>query len=150
MWLKMRLYGGQHILHVPEASIYHQRWLSWWTACQLPWRKVNGWLFSREDSDVSWGKLDAPGQNGVFLVVMLTTWWASSLKSPEDLLVFNEAVGDIHWVLGQLLKWHPGPGMSDTPPLPSPVDSQTPVTTANWLVHPAGKCQPKPSYKVRG
>ena len=147
IWLKMRLYGAQHIPHVHDAHIYYERWLSWWTACQPPWRKAGGWPFSRENTNTSWGKLEARGQNGIFIVVMSTTWWASSIKSAEDVRAFDEAVDDVHWVLGQFLKRRSSLGAPKSPPPPTGL--QKPVSTASWLVRPPGKHQPKPSYKAR-
>ena len=82
----------------------------------------------------------------MFIMVMSTTWWGSSLKLPEEQLAFEEAVDNLHWVLEQLFKLHSTLDNSDLSP--PPAVPSTPIRTANYLAHPAGKCQPKPSYKL--
>ena len=67
----------------------------------------------------------------------------------EDQQVFDEAVGDIRWVLGQLLRLHSPPGPPNPPPPPL-ANAPKPVTTVSWMVRPVGKRQPKPTYKLRG
>ena len=147
IWLKARLYSPQHIPHVADASAYRERWVSWWTACQPAWRKGREWPLSREgDTGSGWGKLRARGQNGIFIVVMSTTWWAASLTSAEESSKFDEAIADVHWVFDQLLKSYPVQSTPDPPPPPTNV--QKPTSKASWLVRPSGKRQSKPSYKV--
>ena len=148
-WLKTRSYSAQDIPHVSDANAYCKRWLAWWTVCQPAWRTVNGWPFLKEGgADVIWGKLDARGQNGLFVIIVSTTWWASSLNSPEERQAFEEAMDDLRWVLAQLLELH---SPSTTPdPLPPPANPETPAPATSWLVRPPGKRQPKPSYKLSG
>lgn len=147
MWIKARSYDARHIPHVPDANMYHTCWLQWWTVCQPAWRKANGWPFLKEgDTGVGWGKLASRGQNGMFVVIMSTTWWAFSIKSPEERHAFEEAVDDVRWVLEELLKLH---STSNTPdPLPPPGPPNAPISTATWLTRSAGKRQSKPSYKL--
>ena len=147
-WLATRSYNAEHIPHVPDVDTYHKRWLAWWKVCQPAWRKTNGWPFSKEETDVGWGKLKARGQNGIFIVVMSTTWWASSIESPEDRRAFEEAVDDLRWVLEQLLRLHSTSNAPDPPP--PPAGPEILPSNAPWLVRPPGKRQSKPSYKVSG
>jgi hypothetical protein len=146
--MKTRSYGADHIPHVDDINLYHKSWISWWEACQPPWCRGTGWPFSREEpTKADWGKLIARGQNGMFIVVMSTTWWASSLESSSDRDAFNEAVDDIRWVVEQISKLLSAPGTFNAPPRPT-VAQKKPVSTANWLVRPVGKRQPKPSQKL--
>ena len=69
----------------------------WWMSCQPAWRQNKGWPLPRDiPSTTNWGiKASARGQNGIFLVVMLTAWWASSIKSEKDWAGFDQAVEDV-------------------------------------------------------
>ena len=86
----------------------------------------------------------------MFIVVMSTTWWASSLKPTDDRHPFEEAVDDIRWVIKQILKSLPASGTAntthDTPP---PADAQKSMpAAAKWSVRPGGKRQPKLTHKL--
>ena len=110
-------------------------------------RKGGEWPLLKEGNiSTGWGKLHAQGQNGMFIVVMLMTWWATCLKSAEESSAFNETVADVHWVLEQLIKSYLVNSTPDPPPPSTTV--QKPISKANRLVRPSGKRQPKPSYKV--
>ena len=141
MWVKNRTYTDNQIPHVADVCVYATAWISWWKACQPPWRQNEGWPLSREVPDpAEWGKLNARSQNGMFLVVMSTTWWALALKSPDDRHAFDEVVDDLRWVLEQLL--------APTDPIQNPTPDTPQVANppkVTWMERKAGKRQPKPS-----
>jgi hypothetical protein len=60
----------------------------------------------------------ARGQNGVFLAIMATCWWARAVESAEDLALFEQAVEDIHWVIKECIRAH-SPSASDEHSAPS-------------------------------
>lgn len=127
VWLRNRLYTNDQIPRVTNAGTYAMTWILWWKACQQSWQKSKEWPLLREVPDCTkWEKLTACSQNGTFLVVMSTTWWAFALKSPDDQRVFDKAVDAIQ------------------DPTPDPPQVADPPR-ATWLVCKEGKHQPKPS-----
>ena len=145
-----RSYDPEHLPFVLDVKTYRESWVLWWTACQPSWRTENGWPFSREIDEVDWGKLCAQGQNRLFLVVMSTAWWATSIKSTDtdEQGAFNEAVDDVRWVIKQVLKLSPSNSNTTEDSLLLPV-TPTPVPAISWLIHPVEKCQSKPSCQMR-
>lgn len=154
--MKTRLYTADRIPHVADANIYSKQWVLWWTACQPPWRQGQGWPLPREQHDsTKWGKLGARGQNGLFVVVMSTTWWAASLKTADDRCLFDEAVDDIRWVIERMLTSFSESSTTDAVQNPShpqvrqnpslPGDQIPTGPTATWMTRKEGKRQPKPS-----
>lgn len=89
----------------------------------------------------------------MFLVVMSTTWWASSLELAADKSVFNEAMDDIKWVIDQIMEPPPisiTPGVIAQEPS-SPSGTQHVATPAiPWFVRTEGKRRPKPTRKLLG
>ena len=105
-----RSYDPAHIPFILNVKAYRDNWILWWTACQPAGRIGNGWPFSREKvTEADWGKLTSRGQNGMFLVVLSTVWWATSVKSVDEWKLFNEAVDDIRWVTERVLSLSSGP-----------------------------------------
>ena len=145
-----RLYDPGHLPFVLDVKTYHKSWVLWWTACQPSWCTENGWLFSREINKADWGKLCVQGQNRLFLMVMSTTWWATSIKSTDTDKqgAFNEAVDDIRWVIEQVLKLSPS-NSDTTEDSPLLLVTPTPLPAVSWLVRPVDKCQSKPSRRMR-
>lgn len=86
----------------------------------------------------------------MFIVVMSTTWWATSLESADDRRSFDEAVDDIRWVITQILKSLSAPGIPNAPRNnPPPPGPRGPIpAAANWYARPAGKRQPKLTRKL--
>jgi len=151
IWMKGRSYDAGRLPFVADTNAYGKSWVAWWTACQPTWRQKKGWPLPTEQGNVTnWGKLTARGQNGMFIVIMSTTWWAASLKPTDDRGMLDEAISDVRWVIEQILAPPPAPstpnitqGLSPTPGIQEPA----PVT-ATWLMRPDGKRQPKPSRKL--
>lgn len=145
--MKTRLYTADRIPHVSDVDVYYKQWIAWWTACQPSWQQNHGWPLPRDQCNgIKWGKLAARGQNGLFVVIMSTTWWAASLKSADDRRLFDEAVDDIRWVIEQILK--PLSESNTTNPIqnpPSPGDQTPAQPTATWMARGEGKRKPKPS-----
>ena len=100
---------------------------------------------------MNWGKLGVRGQNGIFIVVMSTTWWAASLKPTDDQAIFDEAVDDVRWVIEQILEplEAPAPGATEAAKDPSPPQGvQEPTSKATWQTRGDGKRQSKPSRRL--
>jgi hypothetical protein len=149
--MKARLYSAHHIPFVHDADAYRKMWTVWWVSCQPPWRREGGWPLPRErGTETNWGKLSARGNNGIFLVIMSTTWWLPSLKSVDDKHLFDEAVDDVRWVIEQTLNPPPGSDNPNTTQNLTPLSSTPkPVpSAATWLAHADGKRQAKPSRRL--
>ena len=86
----------------------------------------------------------------MFLVVLSTAWWATSVKSADEQHSFNEAVDDIRWVIERRLILSSKPSASniiqDTRP---PKNTPEPMPIAPFLVCSEGKRQPRPSRRAR-
>ena len=152
-WIKARSYKPELIPFIPDVASYHEKWTTWWASCQPAWRQNKGWPLPRDDSSGgNWSlKTGARGQNGLFLVVISTTWWASSIQSEADWISFDEAVDDIRWVIDQVittLSALPAP----TPPAPrtraNASQESAPAPGATWMARSSGKRQPKPSRRL--
>jgi len=102
---------------VDDIGRYRDDWIGWWTASQPGWRSSQSWPLPKDDkSGGSWDDFPARGQNGIFLAIMATCWWARAVESAEDFSLFEEAVDDIHWVIQQLIRAHSHWGQRGTYP----------------------------------
>ena len=95
----------------------------------------------------NWGKLAARGPLGMFLVVLSTAWWATSVKSTEEWHAFNDVVDDVWWVLKNILKLSPGPSSPNITQVP-PVNQQ-PAPIPPCYMHAQGEHQLKLSCQAR-
>ena len=86
--------------------------------------------------------MGARGQSGLFLVIMSTTWWATSIKSEDDWAEFDAVVDDLKWVIDRITEALPAHTPSETPDTP---DTPEPVELPNYLVRGAGKRKTKPT-----
>lgn len=151
--MKGRSFTSDRLPHVNDIDAYGRAWIAWWTACQPSWRRCGGWPLPREHGErVNWGKLGARGQNGIFTVIMSTTWWAASLQPTDHRGTFDEAVDDVQWVIERILESLHAPALAvpetaDDPPMPH--GAQNPTNTATWQARGEGKRQSKPSRKLR-
>jgi len=150
--MKARSFTSDRLPHVSDTGAYGRAWIAWWTACQPSWRQQQGWPLSREqETNTNWGKLAARGQNGIFIVIMSTTWWAASLKPTDQRDTFDEAVDDIQWVIERILESLPTPAPKATEATvgPSmPLGTRKPTSTATWQARGDGKRKSKPSRKL--
>ena len=102
--MKTRSYHEKDIPFVSDLGQYARAWTEWWTFCQPSWRQDGGWPLPKDDqTSTNWCKVGNHGRNGLFLVVMSTTWWASSVQSTKDWTEFDEAVEDVQWVIDQVI-----------------------------------------------
>lgn len=146
LWMKTRGYTDDEIPHIQSIDKYRESWTKWWMNCQPSWRLKKGWPLSRElVKNPTWGKLSTSGTCGLFLVVMSTTWWATSLQSADDRRFFDDAVDDIQWVIDRQLEMSPVPNVPpvDSDP-PGVVESDVPAIP-NYLQRGEGKRKPKPT-----
>lgn len=151
-WMKGRSFTSNHLPYIDDTDAYSRTWIAWWTTCQPSWRQHKGWPLPREEGrNVNWGKLGARGQNGIFIVVMSTTWWAACLKPTDNRVAFDEAVDDIRWVIGRILEslLSSAPGAMEAADNASPRQvAKKPTSTATWQARGDGKRQSKPSRKL--
>lgn len=125
-WMRNRSYEDKYLPFIANVTEYSESWIEWWTSCQPCWRQNRGWPLPREGAETTnWViKVFARGQNGMFLFVVSTAWWAHSIQSKEDWSKFDEVVDDLHWVIGQAIKYYEA-SPSPAPPAPStPSNSQ--------------------------
>lgn len=166
-WLKTGKRSVDKVPVVNDAHAYGTQWVKWWMTAQPKERNAQKWPFSRDaNASIGWGKFPANGKDGMFVAVMAMSWWATSVRSPEEVLFFEEAVADIHWVIQELIRFKtadplsPPPSLSPQdepsshPPAP-PSDPRTsssrpPVSTLNvFAQRGAGKRVVKPTEKAR-
>ena len=144
--MKSQAYTEDRIPFVADISLYCGNWIKWWTSCQPAWRRNSGWPLPRNDTGTTdWTKICVCGQNGLFLIVMSTTWWAASIVSEEDWVEFDEAVDDIHWVIGQIQD------SLSALPVPTPPETSEDLPSSSnigWMAHANGKHRPKPTARL--
>ena len=89
---------------IASARTYGTEWVKWWTTAQPQERDTQQWPFSRDPlEDVCWHWFPANGKDGIFLAVMALSWWASTVRSSDEVGFFEEAVADLHWVIQELI-----------------------------------------------
>lgn len=140
--MRTRSYNALNLPFIPDVEAYSEKWISWWTSCQPGWRQNERWPLPTEGPETEkWAfKVCARGQNGLFLVIMSTAWWASSIQSEKDWDRFDQAVDDLTWVIGK--------GIQNYETLPSPppaptVSEEPVISCATGTVRAEGKRQSK-------
>ena len=89
---------------VPDTVGFAEKWKEWWIECQPSERPQEQWPFPREPCPgLNWGGLLNGGRSGIFLFVLSLSWWAKSLDSSSFPPEIIEAIGDLNWVLCQLV-----------------------------------------------
>lgn len=150
--MKTRSFSPDRLPYIFDTGAYGRMWTAWWMACQPSWRQDRGWPIPKErDSNAKWGKLTARGQNGMFIIVMSTTWWAASLKPTDPRDTFDEAVDDLKWVIEQMIEslLLPVPRTTEVAQDPSPAQgAQIPASTATWQAREEGKRKSRPSRRL--
>ena len=112
---------------VLDATAYGSKWVAWWTESQPQPQGMGVWPLLRDVvSDVSWHKFPAHGPNGLFLAVMAMSWWARAVKSADDVPLFEDAVGDLHWVIQELIRTRSNNEPPPQPPSPPVQPKSTP------------------------
>lgn len=99
-------WGHQHnsVPSIADIGQFHQNWIVWWGSCQLKWRSVATWPYSRENAEgMDWSRLNVTGPHGLFAIIMSASWWASSIDSDPCHAAFSIAVDDLHWVMENLI-----------------------------------------------
>ena len=146
-WMKTWSYKPHQIPFISNIDSYYRKWTTWWTSCQLAWCQNKGWpLLMDILSYTNWGiKASACGQNGLFLIIMLTAWWASSIKSKKDWARFDEAVEDIWWVIDQAINSLEVLPVPTPPASPNATQEPPPILGVKWMSCADGKRQVKPS-----
>ena len=130
---------------ITDVQEFHEKWITWWGNCQPKWRLTQAWPFSCENAKgKDWARLNVTGPHGLFAVVMSTSWWAVSTDlDPRCRAVFDAAITDLLWVIGNLTRFNSG--SQATGPEPKT------VAAAHFPGHGErgpGKRKIKPSSKV--
>ena len=103
--MKSWAYTADHIPFINNVNLYCNNWIKWWTSCQPAWCQNSEWPLPRNSTGATdWTKLCIHGESRLFLIIILTMWWAASIISGQDWVKFNKAVDDVHWVIGQILE----------------------------------------------
>ena len=147
--MRSRSYSTANIPFVSNVPSYHNNWVKWWTSCQPAWHRKEWPLPRDNEGTTNWVRVGACGQNGLFLVVLSTAWWAYSVRSEKEWAEFDEAVEDVAWVIGQVIGSVKALQASqpDLQPAPSKTPQQ-PASSIAWMARETGKCQPKVSRKL--
>jgi hypothetical protein len=93
---------------VPEVKPveFAAEWHQWWMFIQPEWRVDDIRVVPHA---AEWGALKHGGPNGLFLVVMALSWWAraNEIQSDKESDKFQLAVGEVQWVITEILKTLP-------------------------------------------
>lgn len=83
-----------------------QQFREFWISLQPDWRKQNTDqpLQRQSIQSADWATLRKGGPNGFFLVLKALSFWATMAWTREERDEFDEMVGDVNWVLGEMLK----------------------------------------------
>ena len=149
-WMKARSYKLDQIPFISDVGLYFKKWSTWWTLCQPAWRQGKGWPLPTNDPDGTDLSIKAisRGQNGLFLVVVSTAWWASSIRSTKDWDEFDEVVKDVQWVIDQGAKLLKAISVPVSPVCSDPPQDPAPAPGATWMAREDGKRRPKPSRRL--
>ena len=88
---------------IKSVQEFEQKWIQWWTAAQPHWRVTQDWPFEKGDvAGEDWGDLLEGGKDGIYLFIVSLAWWIHARDPAEESRV-DEAIGDVSWVLQNLL-----------------------------------------------
>ncbi|KAJ7149518.1 hypothetical protein C8R43DRAFT_887918 [Mycena crocata] len=84
---------------------YAEKYRLWWASSQPKWRVTAGTSVLLRDAGMrdnspakEWLPLRAPGQNGVFLAVLMLYWWRRELPADRAQDEWEDAVADVQFV----------------------------------------------------
>ena len=138
-----------NIPFVSNVPSYRDNWVKWWTSCQFAWCQKEWPLPRDNEGTTNWVRVGAHGQNGLFLVVLSTAWWAYSVQSEKEWAKFDKEVEDVAWVIGQVIGSIKALQASQPNLQPTPSKTpQQPTSSVAWMAHRTGKHQPKASRKL--
>ncbi|KAL0958882.1 hypothetical protein HGRIS_014198 [Hohenbuehelia grisea] len=90
----------------------------WWKVLQPAWRQVQDiegpLTVQHREGNGDWSCLRVPGQNGFLSVVVVLTWWGSTVSCTidhdiidrdqcDEVVSWNEAVADVTWVMRKMV-----------------------------------------------
>jgi len=123
--MKTRKHFPVKVPVVLNAKDYGSKWVQWWAESQLQAWNVQVWPFVKEPiGDTSWLKFPTHGLNGLFLAVMAISWWAPAVKVACDVVYFEEAMDDLHWVIQELIRTRSSDDPLPESPLPIYIPSR--------------------------
>ena len=89
---------------IADTRTYGTMWVKWWTAAQPKERDIRQWPFPRNPDDkINWRRFPANGKDGLFITIMALSWWALAVQSPDEIVLFEEAVVNINWVIQEVI-----------------------------------------------
>jgi hypothetical protein len=96
---------GKKFSIVPEFKVgeFAVVWRGWWESLQPKWRPQDTWPPSQDTPpDEDWGILQRGGINGLFVIIMCISWWATKKMSSKEWSAFEAAKSDVAWVIRQV------------------------------------------------
>jgi hypothetical protein len=85
---------------IPDRAKYAAAWWTWWIAQQPKWREARKLLRDTRKGE-TWSQLRRGGNNGIFMLIVSLSWWLGAIGEPSNDVL--KAIGDVSWVLDQLL-----------------------------------------------
>ncbi|KAK7027869.1 hypothetical protein R3P38DRAFT_3521484 [Favolaschia claudopus] len=148
-WINRARVGGPQPA-ILDVYAFAAQWWQYWVAINPEWRtRLEGGGGTRlgKEGQGDWGTLKGQtGKNGLLNVLICLRWWKDVLRigsvgAPEGILSkqWQEAVGDLLWVLEKM-------GESETPP--TPATTPTP-TLQRMTLKRGGEENPSPSKKSK-
>jgi hypothetical protein len=98
-WIARAREGGPKPAIV-DVFAFASKWWSWWIEINPEWRRNSKNAEERLAKSVAgeWGGTVQTGANGLLNVLICLRWWRDAIRDTE-LPAWEEAVGDVHWVL---------------------------------------------------
>ncbi|KAJ7446790.1 hypothetical protein FB451DRAFT_1412199 [Mycena latifolia] len=90
-----------------EEGTFADSWWKWWASLQPDEREMIGGMMTCP-SGIDWGAITKlHGRNGMLQVIATLLWWGDEVAeggNPVDTLRWSLAVGDVSWVLTEVLR----------------------------------------------
>ncbi|KAJ6448528.1 hypothetical protein C8R45DRAFT_762444, partial [Mycena sanguinolenta] len=97
-WVKRARKGIPHV----STATFPSTWRAWWAAINPGWRRSEGELAHKANRDFK--VLECLGINGFLNVIACLKWWHMALSMEESAAEWQDAVGDVRWVLEQMIE----------------------------------------------
>ncbi|KAJ7120486.1 hypothetical protein C8R43DRAFT_1136871 [Mycena crocata] len=102
-WINRARSGGPHPA-ISDVYSFVTRWWKWWETINPVWRKRTGTPVRLEQcGDGDWSSLAHTGPNGLLNALICLRWWRDALRGNLDVQGWEEAVGDVRWVLQRVV-----------------------------------------------
>lgn len=95
---------------IRDVNHFANEFWTWWCRLQPAWRKLSIPVSTQPVSALrtvagEWTELDKPGSNGFLSVIAALNWWGAQIEANEaQSSLWNAALADVSWVMGQLIE----------------------------------------------